>query len=118
MERERDSASSQASGEEAAADCILLGACGPSEVLPQNPELPADIFTACLTTPVRVCLVPAGVQHAQIWSSCTVWEDLTHVHGTAVMFSSRVAPHKMLTPDQCAISGATCMCGLGKLCMQ
>ena len=55
-EREGESASSQASGEEAAADCILLGACGPSEVLPQNPELPADIFTACLTTPVRVRL--------------------------------------------------------------
>ena len=36
-------------------DCILLGACGGHEVLPQSPELPADIFTACLTTPIRVC---------------------------------------------------------------
>ena len=35
-------------------DCILLGACGPNQVLPQSPELPADIFTACLTTPIRV----------------------------------------------------------------
>lgn len=43
--------------EDAMHDCILLGACGPNEVLPQSPELPADIFTACLTTPIRVRLM-------------------------------------------------------------
>ncbi len=35
-------------------DCILLCACGESELLPQNPDLPADVFTSCLTTPIKV----------------------------------------------------------------
>lgn len=36
--------------------CILLGACGSAELLPQDPELPADLFTACLTTPIKMAL--------------------------------------------------------------
>ncbi|GAX72618.1 hypothetical protein CEUSTIGMA_g74.t1 [Chlamydomonas eustigma] len=51
---------SQASATGGAADplreVILLAACGASEVLPQNPDLPADVFTACLTTPIKVAL--------------------------------------------------------------
>lgn len=35
-------------------DCILLAACGPNELLPQSPHVPADVFTACLTTPIKV----------------------------------------------------------------
>eukprot|EP00005_Dracoamoeba_jomungandri_P001709 CAMPEP_0174254418 /NCGR_PEP_ID=MMETSP0439-20130205/3738_1 /TAXON_ID=0 /ORGANISM="Stereomyxa ramosa, Strain Chinc5" /LENGTH=1175 /DNA_ID=CAMNT_0015335983 /DNA_START=131 /DNA_END=3658 /DNA_ORIENTATION=- len=35
---------------------ILLAACGQNEVLPTNPELPADLFTSCLTTPIRIAL--------------------------------------------------------------
>ena len=35
---------------------ILLGACGAKEVLPMNPKLPADLFTSCLTTPIRTAL--------------------------------------------------------------
>lgn len=35
---------------------ILLGACGESELLPMNPELPADLFTSCLTTPIKIAL--------------------------------------------------------------
>lgn len=35
-------------------ECILLAACGANELLPQNPELPADVFTSCLTTPIKV----------------------------------------------------------------
>lgn len=35
-------------------DTILLAACSANELLPQNPELPADVFTACLTTPIKV----------------------------------------------------------------
>ncbi|CAF2954395.1 unnamed protein product [Rotaria sp. Silwood2] len=35
---------------------ILLGACGENELLPMNPELPADLFTSCLTTPIRIAL--------------------------------------------------------------
>lgn len=37
-------------------DCILLAACGAYETLPQNSELPADVFTACLTTPIKIAL--------------------------------------------------------------
>jgi regulator-associated protein of mTOR len=35
---------------------IHLGACGLSEVLPAHPDLPADIFTACLTTPIKTAI--------------------------------------------------------------
>jgi regulator-associated protein of mTOR len=37
-------------------DCILLAACGPNESLPQLAELPADLFTSCLTTPITIAL--------------------------------------------------------------
>ncbi|CAM9280365.1 unnamed protein product, partial [Phaeothamnion confervicola] len=37
-------------------DCIVLAACRAHELLPMNPELPADVFTSCLTTPLRIAL--------------------------------------------------------------
>lgn len=37
-------------------DCILLAACGSYEILPQQAELPADVFTSCLTTPIKIAL--------------------------------------------------------------
>ena len=37
-------------------DNIILAACGKSETLPTNPDLPADLFTSCLTTPVTISL--------------------------------------------------------------
>ncbi|GBL97969.1 Regulatory-associated protein of mTOR [Araneus ventricosus] len=36
--------------------CIQLAACGATEILPMNPDLPADLFTSCLTTPVIIAL--------------------------------------------------------------
>lgn len=36
--------------------CILLAACGSNEVLPSNAQFPADLFTSCLTTPVKTAL--------------------------------------------------------------
>ena len=39
-----------------AKSCIQLAACSANQLLPMNPELPADLFTACLTTPVKVAL--------------------------------------------------------------
>lgn len=36
--------------------CIQLAACGATQILPMNPDLPADLFTACLTTPVTMAL--------------------------------------------------------------
>ncbi|KKZ61742.1 regulatory associated protein-mTOR [[Emmonsia] crescens] len=37
-------------------DCILLAACERAETLPTNPDLPADLFTCCLTTPIEIAL--------------------------------------------------------------
>jgi len=37
-------------------DHILLAACSEGETLPTNPDLPADIFTSCLTTPIKMAL--------------------------------------------------------------
>lgn len=36
--------------------CIQLGACASDQILPMNPCLPADLFTSCLTTPIKVAL--------------------------------------------------------------
>ncbi|KAG0033280.1 hypothetical protein BGZ81_008865 [Podila clonocystis] len=44
-------------------DCIQLAACGPDDSLPMNPDLPADIFTACLTTPIEIALRWFVLQH-------------------------------------------------------
>ncbi|TYH98493.1 hypothetical protein ES332_A11G000100v1 [Gossypium tomentosum] len=37
-------------------DCILLAACEAHETLPQSAEFPADVFTCCLTTPIKMTL--------------------------------------------------------------
>lgn len=37
-------------------DCIQLAACGRTETLPTNPDLPADLFTCCLTTPIDIAI--------------------------------------------------------------
>ncbi|KAL4719880.1 hypothetical protein ACJJTC_007208, partial [Scirpophaga incertulas] len=37
-------------------NCIQLAACARGQSLPASPELPADLFTACLTTPVKVAM--------------------------------------------------------------
>jgi WD40 repeat protein len=37
-------------------DAIILAACGVAELLPMQAELPADLFTCCLTTPIKTSL--------------------------------------------------------------
>lgn len=37
-------------------DCIQFAACGVNESLPTLPDLPADLFTSCLTTPIETAL--------------------------------------------------------------
>ncbi|GBG59764.1 hypothetical protein CBR_g54867 [Chara braunii] len=37
-------------------DMIILAACEANESLPQHRDLPADVFTSCLTTPIRTAL--------------------------------------------------------------
>ncbi|XGW30428.1 hypothetical protein V3C99_009419 [Haemonchus contortus] len=38
-------------------DCIQLAACREDERLPTNPDLPADLFTSCLTTPIHTSIL-------------------------------------------------------------
>lgn len=35
---------------------VFLAACGDGELLPMNPHVPADLFTSCLTTPIKTAL--------------------------------------------------------------
>lgn len=35
---------------------IIFAACGPNETLPTSPNFPADVFTSCLTTPIKMAL--------------------------------------------------------------
>ncbi|TPX39231.1 hypothetical protein SeMB42_g04419 [Synchytrium endobioticum] len=37
-------------------ECIQLAACRSTEILPMNPDLPADLFSCCLTTPIEIAL--------------------------------------------------------------
>uniref|UniRef100_A0A0E0R389 Raptor N-terminal CASPase-like domain-containing protein n=1 Tax=Oryza rufipogon TaxID=4529 RepID=A0A0E0R389_ORYRU len=53
LERLDWSSSSSASSSK---DCILLAACEAHQTLPQSAEFPADVFTACLTTPIKMAL--------------------------------------------------------------
>ncbi|KAF8397161.1 hypothetical protein HHK36_016068 [Tetracentron sinense] len=53
---ERQDWNSSGSSEPSVKDCILLAACEAHETLPQNAELPADVFTSCLTTPIKMAL--------------------------------------------------------------
>ncbi|KAL7570241.1 hypothetical protein ACA910_020665 [Epithemia clementina (nom. ined.)] len=38
-------------------DTIVLCACSENEWIPMNPEYPADVFTCCLTTPIKISLL-------------------------------------------------------------
>ncbi|KAB0367350.1 hypothetical protein FD755_020674, partial [Muntiacus reevesi] len=42
-------------------NCIQLAACEANELLPMIPDLPADLFTSCLTTPIKIALRWSGV---------------------------------------------------------
>jgi len=37
-------------------DSIQMASCSANEILPMNPEMPADLFTSCLTTPIEIAL--------------------------------------------------------------
>ncbi|SCU98563.1 LAMI_0F15302g1_1 [Lachancea mirantina] len=39
---------------QAYAECIQLASCQTNEILPMKPELPADLFTCCLTCPIEI----------------------------------------------------------------
>lgn len=37
-------------------ECLHLAACNKNQMLPQNPEIPADLYTSCLTSTVKTAL--------------------------------------------------------------
>ncbi|KAI0778960.1 raptor N-terminal caspase like domain-containing protein [Trametes elegans] len=55
-------------------ECIQLAACAGDEQLPSCPELPADLFTSCLTSPIDIALryflltnqLPSGISTDQV----------------------------------------------------
>uniref|UniRef100_A0A673ZVI6 Regulatory associated protein of MTOR complex 1 n=1 Tax=Salmo trutta TaxID=8032 RepID=A0A673ZVI6_SALTR len=56
-------------------NCIQLAACEASELLPMNPDLPADLFTSCLTTPIKIALHSLEVGESsprESFSCCTL----------------------------------------------
>ncbi|XP_043723944.1 regulatory-associated protein of TOR 1-like isoform X2 [Telopea speciosissima] len=53
---ERQDWNSSGSSGSSLKDCILLAACEAHETLPQSDEFPADVFTSCLTTPIKMAL--------------------------------------------------------------
>ncbi|KAJ4978640.1 hypothetical protein NE237_009420 [Protea cynaroides] len=53
---ERQDWNSSGSSGSSLKDCILLAACEAHETLPQSFEFPADVFTSCLTTPIKMAL--------------------------------------------------------------
>ena len=61
------------------ANNIHLAACGKNEQLPTNPELPADLFTCCLTTPIDISLL-YHIMHNPLHHNLTP-EDLQKVPG-------------------------------------
>lgn len=43
-------------GDSEGADVLMMAACGVEELLPMAPEMPADLFTSCLTTPMEIAI--------------------------------------------------------------
>lgn len=60
---------------------ILFGACGADQTLPMNPELPADLFTCCLTTPIKTSLKYYVIQkHNRLLPEITD-DMIDNIHG-------------------------------------
>ncbi|KAK9885165.1 hypothetical protein WA026_010675 [Henosepilachna vigintioctopunctata] len=63
-------------------NCIQLGACAANQVLPMNPDLPADLFTACLTTPIKVALRWYVLQRSSHLVPTVTLEEIDSIPGT------------------------------------
>ena len=87
-------------------DCILLCACGEAELLPQNPDLPADTFTASLTTPIKVCggapgLRPEGRVELCHWYSARgeAWAGAARLHCAMSRATRQLIPRPLPHPS-------------------
>ncbi|VDD77925.1 unnamed protein product [Mesocestoides corti] len=61
---------------------IMLCACQENEDLPQLAELPADLFTACLTTPIRTALKWHWLKYNKYFPGYIDEELLDRIPGT------------------------------------
>ncbi|KAF8394849.1 hypothetical protein HHK36_018786 [Tetracentron sinense] len=64
---------SSGSSESTMKDCIVLAACEAHETLPQSAEFPAEVFTSCLTTLIKM-LSPFFTE--QLKASEVWWDEL------------------------------------------
>ena len=63
-------------------DCLQLLACGPNETLPMAPDLPADVFTACLTSPIEMALRFFVLQNKRYSGRISSLDQLTKIPGS------------------------------------
>lgn len=63
-------------------DCLQLLACGPNEILPMAPDLPADVFTACLTSPIEMALRFFVLQNKRYSERISSLNQLTKIPGS------------------------------------
>jgi len=81
-ERGLGSISGGGSGKSPPNECIVLAACSANELLPASPEYPADIFTSCLTTPIKMALRWFVMTHRTSMDSIGITVEIVdHVPG-------------------------------------
>ncbi|KAI3646285.1 hypothetical protein MP228_009213 [Amoeboaphelidium protococcarum] len=77
---------------------IILAACHADQTLPMHPALPADLFTACLTTPIQAALhwfMIKNNSHVPLQSQSNVdYIDMDNV-ASSLLISSQVTPQML-----------------------
>lgn len=79
-------------------DCIQLAACKEGQKLPLHPELPADLFTSCLTTPIHMSIQWSVVVDKWLKNTCMTGKSL----GTCFLYVP-ILTTKFQFPDLCFI---------------
>ena len=74
-------AESAATSIESRLECIQLASCSENESLPTIPDLPADLFTSCLTTPIETALLWAYINNKLTMPDVT-YEMVEAIPGT------------------------------------
>uniref|UniRef100_A0A8C5C364 Regulatory associated protein of MTOR complex 1 n=1 Tax=Gadus morhua TaxID=8049 RepID=A0A8C5C364_GADMO len=76
-------------------NCIQLAACEASELLPMNPDLPADLFTSCLTTPIKIKLFRQDLLVASLFRNFLLAERIMRSYNCTPVSSPRLPPTYM-----------------------
>ncbi|WAR53997.1 hypothetical protein PtB15_3B507 [Puccinia triticina] len=82
-------------------ETIQLAACQPDEMLPRDPNLPADLFTSCLTSPIEMALrfyvLRNNSQRSSWTSTAEFFEDLSKLDKVPGRMEMRRTPLGELT---------------------